>query len=125
MTPGMDWPEFGEWNCFTPMVYSNDIIKFILQRPMITNPREKMNYNSGCSHLLSAIIQKVADMSTYDFVKEYLFKPIGISKSVWYGRQGVGLGADGLRITSEDMVRFGCLFLHKGNLNGKQIISEQ
>ena len=30
MTPGFHWPEFGEWNCFSPMVYSNDIVKFIL-----------------------------------------------------------------------------------------------
>lgn len=125
MTIGTDWPEFGEWNCFAPMVYSNDMIKFILQRPIDTDPGQKMNYNSGCSHLLSAIIQKVSGISAHDFAKEYLFKPIGISKSVWHERQGTSLGSDGLRITAEDMVKFGQLFLNKGNFNGKQVISEQ
>lgn len=122
MTPGFDWPEFGEWNCFAPMVYSNDIIKFILERPIIANPGQAMNYNSGCSHLLSAIIQKLTGMSAHNYAKENLFKQIGISNSIWHDRQGISLGADGLRITSYDMLKFGNLYLNNGCLNGKQII---
>lgn len=125
MSPGFNWPEFGEWNCFAPMVYSNNIIKFILERPIISEPGQVMNYNSGCSHLLSAIIQKTTGMSTHDYAKEFLFKQIGISKSKWHDRQGISLGADGLRITSYDMLKFGNLFLNNGNLNGKQIISSE
>lgn len=123
MSPGFDWPEFGEWNCFSPMVYSKNIIKFILERPIIINPGEAMNYNSGCSHLLSAIIQKVTGMSAHAYAKEYLFKEIGICNSKWYDREGISLGADGLRITSYDMLKFGNLFLNNGSLNGNQIIS--
>lgn len=123
MTPGFDWPEFGEWNCFSPMVYSNNIIKFILERPFVASPGQAMNYNSGCSHLLSAIIQKVTGISAYDYAKETLFKQIDVSKSVWYDRQGINLGADGLRMTSYDMAKFGSLFLNNGHLNGRQIIS--
>ncbi len=26
MTDGLDFPEFGEWNCFAPMVYHHDIV---------------------------------------------------------------------------------------------------
>lgn len=123
MTPGFDWPEFGAWNYFSPMVYSNNIIKFILERPLVASPGQAMNYNSGCSHLLSAIIQKVTGISAYDYAKETLFKQLDVSKSVWYDRQGISLGADGLRITSYDMVMFGSLFLNNGMLNGTQIIS--
>ena len=125
MTPGFHWPEFEEWNCFSPMVFSNDINKFILQRPLISTPGEKMNYNSGCSHLLSAIIQKVTNMTTHQFAKENLFDLIGIKNSLWHEKQGISLGADGLRITSMDMIKFGNLYLNKGNVNGKQIISEK
>jgi CubicO group peptidase (beta-lactamase class C family) len=123
MSPGIHWPEFGEWNCFAPMVYSKDINRFILERPLIQNPGEKMNYNSGCSHLLSDILQQVSGMSTHEFAKEYLFKPLGITQSTWHSRQGVSLGADGLKITSEDMLKIGKLFLHVGKFNNKRIIS--
>ena len=126
MTPGFDWPEFGEWNCFSPMVYSNDIVKFVLERPIIENPGQSMNYNSGCSHLLSAIIQKLTGMSADNYAKEHLFKPLGINNSKWYeDRKGISLGADGLRITSYDMLKFGNLFLNNGCLDGKQIISSK
>jgi CubicO group peptidase (beta-lactamase class C family) len=76
MSPGFDWPEFGEWNCFSPMVYSKDIIKFILERPIIVNSGEAMNYNSGCSHLLSAIIQKVTGMSAHAMLKNIFLKKL-------------------------------------------------
>lgn len=125
MSPGFDWPEFGKWNCFAPMVYSNNIIKFILERPFVAEPGQVLNYNSGCSHLLSAIIQKLTGMSAHNYAKEFLFKQIGISKSTWFDRQGVSLGADGLRITSYDMLKFGNLFLNNGCLNGNQIISSE
>ena len=126
MTPGFDWPEFGEWNYFSPMVYSNDIVKFILARPIIVNPGQAMNYNSGCSHLLSAIIQKLTGMSAHNYAQEHLFKQIGICNSKWYNdRRGISLGADGLRLTSYDMLKFGNLFLNNGCLNGKQIISSK
>lgn len=125
MSPGFDWPEFGEWNCFAPMAYSNNIIKFIFERPIIADPGQAMNYNSGCSHLLSAIIQKVTGMSTHNYAKEVLFKQMGICESTWHEREGISLGADGLRITSYDMLKFGNLFLNNGWFNGKQIISSE
>jgi len=38
MSAGFDWPEFGEWNYFAPMVYSNNIIKFIFDRQIVVEP---------------------------------------------------------------------------------------
>ncbi|MTI65603.1 MAG: serine hydrolase [Firmicutes bacterium] len=125
MTPGFYWPEFGKWDNFAKMQYSSDMIKFIINRPLESSPGEYMNYNSGCSHLLSAIIQKVSKVSTYDFSKKYLFRPLGINNSFWYDRKNINLGADGLKIQSRDMLKFGYLYLKKGSLNGKEIIPKK
>ncbi|ARC85018.1 putative 6-aminohexanoate-dimer hydrolase [Clostridium argentinense CDC 2741] len=57
--------------------------------------------------------------------QEHIFKQIGIYKSIWYDREGISLGADGLRITSYDMLKFGNLFLNNGCLNSNQIISSE
>ena len=56
---------------------------------------------------------------------KYLFIPLGIKNSTWHSRQGVSLGADGLKITSEDMLKFGNLFLNGGKSNNKQLISKK
>ena len=80
MSAGYDWPEFGEWRYFAPMVYSPDIVRFTLDRSLTAEPGETMNYNSGCSHLLSAIVQAVSGMSTHDFAKQHLFGPLGMDR---------------------------------------------
>lgn len=46
MSVGFDWPEFGEWNYFAPMVYSPDIVRFVIDRELKDEPGNRMNYNS-------------------------------------------------------------------------------
>lgn len=124
MTDGLDWPEFGAWHFFSPMRYSNNVVKFILERGMETAPGTRMNYNSGCSHLLAAIIQQAAGMKTADFANEHLFGPLGIPPPRWYEMQGINLGADGLNLKLIDMLKFGYLYLNKGSLSGEEIVPE-
>lgn len=125
MSAGFHWPEFGEWNYFAPMVFQRDIIGFILGRDLEKDPGLSMNYNSGCSHLLSFILQKVTGMKVSDFANEVLFKPLGISQYLWHEKNGVNLGADGLRLTAGDMLKFGEMILGKGVYKGKRIVSQE
>lgn len=124
MSAGFDWPEFGEWHYFAPMEYSKHIIKFILDRDMAANPGEKMNYNSGCSHLLSAIIQKVSGTTTSKFAEKYLFAPLGITDFHWLNKQNINLGANGLSMKIRDMLKFGYLYLKKGTIDGNEIVPD-
>jgi len=124
MSAGFDWPEFGEWNCFAPMVYSPDIVRFVIERELKENPGMKMNYNSGCSHILTAILQKSTGMKAIDFANRYLFKPLEITNFDWVeDSKGINHGADGLRLTPIDMVKLGSLYLQKGNWKAKNIVS--
>ena len=125
MTAGFDWPEFGEWKYFSPMEYSKNILGFIFDRDMEADPGEKMNYNSGCSHLLSAIIQQVSGTAARDFAEEYLFAPLGIKDFVWRSKQHITLGANGLDMKLHDLLKFGYLYLKRGTIDGKDIIPER
>ena len=125
MTSGIDWPEFGEWNSFPPMYYSKDMIKFILSRPMLNTPGEKMNYSSGDTQLLGVIISKVADMPLIDFARKELFEPLGISDFNWICRSGHAMAANGLRLKPSDLIKLGELFLNNGIYDGKRILSEE
>ncbi len=122
MSAGLDWPEFGDWNYFSPMEYSKNILQFIFDREMESDPGEKMNYNSGCSHLLSAIVQKVSGMPTDRFAEDHLFSPLGIRDAHWLSKQNVCLGANGLSMTIRDMLKFGRLYLKNGTVGGREIV---
>jgi CubicO group peptidase (beta-lactamase class C family) len=125
MTDGIDFPEFGEWNSFAPMVYHRDIVKFVLDRPLVHEIGTHMNYNSGCSHILSAILQQVTGMKTEEFAVNYLFTPLDINEYRWYlDKLNINKGADGLVLKISDMQKIGQLMLQKGIYKQNRIVSE-
>ncbi|CAH1058662.1 6-aminohexanoate-dimer hydrolase [Paenibacillus pseudetheri] len=126
MSVGLDWPEFGEWNHMPPMC-TRDVVKFVFDRPLVDEPGTRMNYNSGCSHVLSAILKKATGMKTSVFADKYLFEPLGIDKDYhWFeDANGINYGSDGLRLLPYDMAKFGQLFLQEGIWKEKEIISAE
>jgi len=125
MTSGFDWPEFGEWNYWSPMEFSKDIIKSALERDLAFEPGTRMNYNSGSSNLLSAIIQKTSGMKTIDFAYKHLFTPLDIKNIQWLEKQSINLGANGLKMKPTDLLKLGCLYLQEGLWNGSQIVPKE
>ncbi|GGH60287.1 6-aminohexanoate-dimer hydrolase [Paenibacillus silvae] len=124
MSAGFEWPEFGEWNYSTPMVFSSDVIKYVFERNLENDRGEKMNYNSGCSHVLTAILQKTTGMKAIEFANLHLFKPLGITNVRWYeDSKGINRGGDGLTMTTVDMLKMGTLYLQEGNWKNKRIVS--
>jgi len=60
-----------------------------------------------------------------DYLKPRLFEPLGIEKAAWdESPQGINIGGYGLRLKTEDVARFGQLYLQKGMWQGKQILPE-
>lgn len=103
---------------------SKNWVKYILEQPIIHKPGSTFQYNSGDSHLLSAIIQKNSGISTASFAEKYLFHPMGINKYTWLkDPQGIHGGGFSISLYFEDMVKLGMLFLNEGQFNSNQIIS--
>lgn len=126
MSPGLDWPEFSTWGGRAmPMMNNKDWVKFILERKMIEKPGENMYYNSGASHLLSAILQMATGQKVTEFAEKYLFHPLGIKEYDWYSdSKGIVIGGFGLSLKSEDMLKIGKLMLQGGYWEGRTILSE-
>src|SRR5260370_32115779 len=75
--------------------------------------------------MLSAIVQKATGVTVLDSLKPRLFEPLGIERPTWESSpQGVTTGGYGLSIRTEDIARFGQLYLQKGKWNGKQLVPE-
>ncbi|MWC27001.1 serine hydrolase [Paenibacillus sp. MMS18-CY102] len=126
MTAGFDWPEMAEWGGWPHMIHSPNWVKYVLERPLLAEPGEAMNYNSGCSHLLIAILQKVSGMSASEFAVRHLFGPLGFGDFTWHeDPQGVNIGGFGIHMAIQDMHKFGMLYLNKGKWGKKQLVSEK
>jgi len=55
-----------------------------------------------------------------------LFAPLGIDNPTWVtSPQGISAGAYGLSLRTEDIARFGQLYLQKGKWQGKQLVPAQ
>lgn len=125
MTSGLDWQEpFGDVpQSVIDMERSRNFIEFVLNRPMARMPGERFDYNSGGTHLLSAVIAKVAGMSTEDYAKSKLFGPLGITSWKWRrDPQGISIGGYGLSLHPHDMAKFGYLYLRGGVWDGQQLL---
>ena len=77
-------------------------------------------YNTPATYMLSAIVQKVTGETVLDYLRPRLFEPLGIENPEWgTSPQGISLGGYGLSIRTEDIAKFGQLYLQKGKWNGQ------
>jgi len=121
MTSGLSWDDMNGSD--HEMGLAKDPIQYVLDQPMESEPGLEFSYNSGCSHLMSAIIQETTGMNTLDYAKSRLFEPIGITNLEWEtDRTGTPFGGWGLELTPRDLAKFGYLYLKEGMWNEKQII---
>lgn len=94
-----------------------------LEKPLVAAPGQQFNYNSGTSHLLSAILTQATGMSTKAFADQYLFEPLGIRNISWERVSGdFDNGGAGLELDARDMVKFGFLYLQNGRSGQQQIV---
>lgn len=100
-----------------------NITRAFLATPVEFKPGTLFIYNTPGSYLLSAIVQKVTGETVLDYLRPRLFDPLGIENPTWDASpQGITLGGVGLSIRTEDVARFGLLYLQKGRWNGKQLV---
>jgi len=122
MSTGLEWFEGDP--AYMQLYYSPDWVKFMLDKPLVDSPGAKFNYCSGCSHLLSAILEDATGMSSLEFANQVLFEPMNISNVEWLiDSQGTPIGGWGLHITPQQMAKLGLLYLNDGAWDGAQLVS--
>lgn len=101
-------------------------VRAFLQLPVDREPGSHFLYNTGATYMLSAILQQVTGQTLLDFLHPRLFSPLGIINPVWDScPRGINTGGFGLSITTEDIARFGQLYLQKGMWNGRQLLPQE
>lgn len=95
----------------------------ILAQPLEFPPGTHYIYNSGATHLLAAIVQRLTGQRLLDYLGPRLFEPLGIMDATWESSpQGIDAGGWGLSITTEQLATFGQLLLQRGEWNGRQLV---
>ena len=72
--------------------------------------------------MLGAILQRATKQSLPDYARTVLFSPLGISAFEWIGTREAPSAASGLRLRPRDLAKFGSLYLHDGQWNGRQVL---
>ena len=102
---------------------SDNWIRALLNRPILSQPGKVFSYDDGSAHLLSAVLTQVTGESAADYARRVLFQPLGVKPGRWNSDgQGRSLGSGGLFLRPRDMLRFGQLFLQGGRWHGRQIV---
>ena len=103
-----------------------DLAQAFLETPVPDKPGTHFVYNTAATYMLSAIVQKVTGQSVLDYLRPRLFEPLGIENPTWEASaQGVSLGGFGLSIRTNDIAKFGQLYLQRGNWLGKQLVPSE
>ena len=98
-------------------------VKAFLAHPVPHKPGTHFLYNTPGSYMLSAIVQKVTGQTVLEYLKPKLFNPLGIDNPQWDNSpDGISLGGYGLYVRTEDIAKFGQLYLQQGHWHDQQLL---
>ena len=111
---------YGRW------VQSRNWVRHVLSRPMVDRPGGRMIYSTGSTHLLSAILTRATGLSTLEFGRRRLARPLGITLPAWLqDPQGIYFGGNEMTLTPRAMLAIGDLYRRGGAVDGRQVVSQE
>ena len=107
-----------------------DLTKLMLSDLTIVEPPgQSFHSNDYNTELLGLILKRVTHQNPSEYLQEKIWKPLGMEYpatwSIDSDQDGLELMYVLLNARAIDFAKFGLLFLHNGNWNGKQIIPGQ
>lgn len=130
MTAGLAWNEEVPYN--DPrndeigMIQSSEPLRYVLSRPLVTEPGVSWRYNGGLTQLLAAIVVRATKMPLVAYADATLFQPLAITDYEWVGDiGGMPAAASGLRLRPRDLAKFASLYLHQGRWQDRQVVAAE
>lgn len=105
---------------------AQDANNYALNSKLDTIPNIKFGYSNESAQLLGILIEKLSKKKANQYFKEVLFVPLGMDSTKlrkdMSNKNYITYG--GAKTTIQDASKVGLLMINKGNLNGKQVVSE-
>lgn len=123
MQSGLQSTSGGNYGAF---VTSSNWVRYAITRPMVDLPGGRMQYSTGTSHLLSAVLTRATGTSTASYAREKLAEPLGVRIPPWTtDPQGISFGGNEMRMTPRDMLTFGEMYRNGGVHEGRQVVPKE
>ncbi|WP_455537743.1 serine hydrolase domain-containing protein [Terrisporobacter sp.] len=102
-----------------------DWVELYLGATLPGDPGGGFHYDTGGSYVLSSLVNKLCGISAYELLNQRIFLPLGIHNSNWIqSPQQISAGGWGLYLCLDNLAKIAKLWMHYGNWEGKQLVSE-
>lgn len=134
MRPGLQWNEEydeGVRSDVQPMLFGRDrgpvadTAAFAAEKPLACEPGSFLNYSSGTSNIVSALVRDVVGAGEHceAWLRRRLFDPLGmVSATPKFDDSGTWMASSYCFCTARDFARFGELYLQQGQWQGEQLL---
>jgi CubicO group peptidase (beta-lactamase class C family) len=105
---------------------STDFVQLALAAELTDEPGKRFAYNNKALNLLAGVVQKASGKRLDVYLREGLFKQMGITDFTWtLDRAGNPHGMSGLQIRPADLAKLGQFMLQGGRWNKQQLLSAE
>ena len=105
---------------------TNDYLEIVFNTKLKYEPGTVYQYTDAAYYLLSRVVYELTSKDLEEFLRPYLMDTMKFKELAWSKCPlGYSMGATGLYIRTEDMLKLGILYLNKGIWKGERIISEE
>lgn len=100
-----------------------DWARGFLAVPFAHEPGTTFVYDTPATYMLSAILRRLTGETVLEYLRPRLFEPLGITEPIWEScPRGVTAGGWGLSLRTDEMARFGELYLRDGVWQGRRLV---
>lgn len=104
----------------------NNWTRNFLALPVKFAPGSHFMYNTGATYMLGAVVHKITGETLEKYLSTRLFNPLEITGYDWEtSPEGLNTAGYGLRVKSEDIAKFGQMYLQNGKWKGRQILTPE
>ena len=105
---------------------SLDYLDIVLNTKLKYEPGTVYQYTDAAYYLLSRVVSELANTDLENFLRPILMEKMKFKEIAWSKCPfGYSMGATGLYIRTEDMIKLGILYLNKGIWMNERILSEE
>ena len=105
---------------------TTDYLELVLKTNLKYDPGTVHQYTDAAYYLLSRVIYELTKTDLSDVLRPILMDLMKFKEYSWsVCPKGYSIGATGLYLRTEDMVKLGILYLNKGMWKGTRVLSEE
>lgn len=117
---------FLDIDCQDAVSFGKDYLHYVLTAPLLCDPKEKSTYTDAAFYVLGRIVSEKTEKNLTEFLWDRVFFPLGFREAAFSTcPMGYAMGATGLYIRTEDMVKLGQTYICNGEYRGTHIVSRE